>query len=369
MTSPREDQDWMRAAIGFARRGLGDVWPNPAVGCVIVKDGALVGCGWTGSGGRPHAEAAALARAGAGARGATAYVTLEPCSHEGRGAPCADALIKAGIARAVVALDDPDPRVDGRGFARLKAAGIEVVKGVLFEEAREGLAGFLARFALARPLVALKLASTVDGRIATRSGESRWITGEDARARVQLLRARHDAVLVGAATAMADDPELTVRMAGLARPRTVRIVADRRLRTPLTHRLVRTAAERPTWILTSSDGDGERRDAFRRAGVELIYVAIDPNGRLDLGEGFRALGERGLTSVLVEGGAHLAASLLQADLIDRLHWFHATTILGADAAPALAALGIAHLADAPRFVRTDLQVVGQDLLETYRRAA
>jgi diaminohydroxyphosphoribosylaminopyrimidine deaminase/5-amino-6-(5-phosphoribosylamino)uracil reductase len=369
MTTDRNDHDWMKAALGYSRRGLGDVWPNPAVGCVIVKDGVPVGIGWTGSGGRPHAEAVALSRAGEAARGGTAYVTLEPCSHEGRGPPCAEALIEAGIARVVIALEDPDPRVDGRGIARLMAAGVKVVVGVLADEARDALGGFLARFALGRPQVSLKLASTIDGRIATRSGESRWITGEDARARVHLLRARHDAILVGAATAIADDPELTVRLDGVARPRTVRIVADRRLRMPLTHRLIRTAAERPTWILTSSDSDENRRSAFRDAGVELIDVGLDASGRLDLAEAFRLLGDRGLTSVLAEGGAHLAASLVLAKTVDRLYWFRAATALGGDGAPALASLGIGHLAEAPRFVRRDVQLVGQDLLETYGRAA
>jgi len=370
MTTKAQDEHWMRTALGHARRALGEVWPNPAVGCVLAKDGSIIAVGRTAEGGRPHAEAAALGRAGSAARGATAYVTLEPCSHEGRGAPCADALAEAGIARAVIALEDPDPRVDGRGFARLAMAGIEIERGVMADEAKDVLAGFLMRFSHERPLVGLKLGTTLDGRIATRSGESKWITGEAARARVQLLRARYDGILVGAATAIADDPDLTVRLAGVSRPRTVRIVADRRLRTPLTHRLVRMARERPTWILTAeAEGDEDRRDAYRQAGVELIEVGLDSHGRLDLVEALRLLGARGLTSVLVEGGAHLAASLVQSRLVERLHWFRSGKTLGGDAVPAIAALGLAHLSQAPLFRRIDVTEIGDDLLETYRSAA
>lgn len=364
------DARWMKAALGYARRGLGEVWPNPAVGCVIVKDGAMIAVGRTAAGGRPHAEAEALRRAGEAARGATAYVTLEPCSHDGRGPACAEGLIAAGVSRVVIAIKDPDPRVDGRGIAQMRAAGLSVELGVLAGEATDVLAGFLMRFSHRRPLVGLKLGTSLDGRIATRSGESKWITGEAARARVQLLRADHDGIMIGAATAVADDPELTVRVPGLLRPRTVRIVADRRLRTPLTHRLVRDAAARPTWFLTGkSEGDEDRRQAYREAGVELIEIDMDRHGRLDLADGLRELGARGLTSVLVEGGAHLAASMIEADLVDRLHWFRSGVALGGDGVPAIAALGLGRLADARRFARIDVAEIGEDLLETYRRAA
>src|SRR5919202_3451652 len=242
------DRDHMLAALGLARRGLGNTWPNPTVGCVIVNDGRVVGRGWTQPGGRPHAETEALARAGDAARGATAYVTLEPCSHWGRTPPCCDALVRAGIRRVVVATGDPDPRVDGRGLARLRAAGVIVELGLLGQEARRLNAGFARRITRGLPLVTLKLATTLDGRIATSGGESQWITGPEARREAHAIRARHDAILVGSGTVLADDPELTARIPGMARVKLARVVADSRLRTPLASRLIRTAREVQTWI-------------------------------------------------------------------------------------------------------------------------
>src|SRR5215218_7029847 len=251
-----DDLNHMRAALALARRGVGSTWPNPSVGCVIVRDGPgggqVVGRGWTQPGGRPHAEAEALARAGEAARGATAYVTLEPCSHWGRTPPCCDALIAAGVARVVVATGDPDPRVDGRGLRQLREAGIAVEQGLLETEARAVIAGFVRRITRGLPLVTLKLATSLDGRIATATGESRWITGDAARRAAHGLRASHDAVLVGSGTVLADDPDLTCRNPGMARVPIARVVADTRLRTPLGSRLVRTAREAPTWIITST---------------------------------------------------------------------------------------------------------------------
>src|SRR5215475_2950035 len=248
--APHDDAGHMAAALDLARRGLGRVWPNPAVGCVLVRQGRVVGRGWTQPGGRPHAETEALHRAGAAAKGATAYVTLEPCSHHGRTPPCADALIAAGIARAVVAMEDPDPRVSGAGLARLREAGIKVDLGLGESEAGEINAGFFLRIRERRPLITLKLAMTLDGRIATRSGESRWITGEAARARAHLLRAQHDAVMVGSGTVLADDPLLNVRLPGLGRQSPLRIVLDGRMRLSLTSALVAGARETPTWLVT-----------------------------------------------------------------------------------------------------------------------
>ncbi|HZH46891.1 MAG TPA: bifunctional diaminohydroxyphosphoribosylaminopyrimidine deaminase/5-amino-6-(5-phosphoribosylamino)uracil reductase RibD, partial [Roseococcus sp.] len=249
----------MRAALALAGRGLGNAWPNPAVGCVLVRQGRVVGRGWTQPGGRPHAETQALDRAGALARGATAYVTLEPCSHHGRTPPCCDALVAAGVARVVVAMRDPDARVDGRGLARLRAAGIAVEEGLLEAEARADQAGFLHRITAGLPLVTLKLASTLDGRIATEAGESRWITGPAARREVHALRARHDAVLVGSGTVLADDPDLTCRIPGMHRAAMLRVMADARLRLPVTARLVSGARTQPTWLLT---GAGHRPAAL-----------------------------------------------------------------------------------------------------------
>ncbi|MFZ5790452.1 MAG: bifunctional diaminohydroxyphosphoribosylaminopyrimidine deaminase/5-amino-6-(5-phosphoribosylamino)uracil reductase RibD [Pseudomonadota bacterium] len=364
----------MRAALSLAARGLGRVWPNPAVGCVLVAPeggfgGRVVGRGWTQPGGRPHAETEALRRAGAAARGSTAYVSLEPCSHHGVTPPCADALVAAGIARCVVATGDPDPRVRGQGLERLRAAGIAVTSGVLEEEATEVNAGFLSRVTKGRPLIALKIASTLDGRIALASGESRWITGEAARARTHLLRARHDAVLVGSGTARADDPELTCRLAGLDDRRPVRIVLDRALSLPATAKLVATAAMHPTWLVVGPGAAAARGAAYAAAGCELIEAPLAADGRFDLAAVMAELGRRGLTRVLVEGGSRLTAALLAADLVDRLLWFRSSGVIGGDGLPAAAPLGLTRLAAMPRFLRVGTESLGDDLLESYKRRA
>jgi diaminohydroxyphosphoribosylaminopyrimidine deaminase/5-amino-6-(5-phosphoribosylamino)uracil reductase len=355
----------MRAALALARRGLGNVWPNPAVGCVIVKDGRVVGRGWTQPGGRPHAETEALSRAGEAARGATAYVTLEPCSHWGKTPPCADALVAAGLRRVVVAVEDPDPRVAGSGFARLKAAGIAVESGLGAAEAAEINAGFFLRLRQGRPLVTLKLATSLDGRIATATGESRWITGPAARERAHLLRATHDAILVGTGTAIADDPELTCRLPGLGDRSPVRIVLDRQLRLPPAARLFADARVHPTWVMTLASADFARQQALQDAGVEILAADPDDNGRIDLAAALRLLGGHGLTRLLVEGGGGLAASLLRLGLVDRLVWLHAPVLLGGDGLPAIGKLGHAALADAPRFERLSTEPLGADFVSTF----
>jgi diaminohydroxyphosphoribosylaminopyrimidine deaminase/5-amino-6-(5-phosphoribosylamino)uracil reductase len=360
------DQQWMGVALALARRGLGTVWPNPAVGCVIVNEGLAVGRGWTQPGGRPHAETEALQRTGASARGATAYVSLEPCCHWGRTPPCADALIDAGIRRAVVAIDDPDPRVAGSGITRLRAAGIEVDTGLGAAEAAEINAGFLTRQRLGRPLVTLKLATSLDGRIATRSGESQWITGPPARTRGHWLRAHHDAVMVGTGTVLTDDPQLTCRLPGLGHRSPLRIVLDRLLRIPPSARVIAEAHRTQTWILTLGGADPARREALLATGVTVIEVAPDPAGHLDLAAALAALGRRGLTRLLVEGGAGLAAALLQGGLVDRLVWFHAPLLIGGDGTPAVSALGLTALTHAPGFERMSQEAVGDDMLTTFR---
>jgi diaminohydroxyphosphoribosylaminopyrimidine deaminase / 5-amino-6-(5-phosphoribosylamino)uracil reductase len=359
----------MRAALALARRGLGRVWPNPAVGCVIVHAGAVVGRGWTQPGGRPHGETEALARAGEAARGATAYVSLEPCAHWGKTPPCADALAAAGVARVVVPIEDPDARVAGKGIARLRAAGIAVETGLCAAEAREVNAGFLTRLERGRPLVTLKLASSLDGRIAMASGESRWITGEAARARAHLLRATHDAVMVGSNTVLADDPQLTCRLNGLEDRSPVRVVVDGSLRVALTARVVAEANAASTWFVVRAGVDELRRRTFAECGVEIIEAPATPTGEVDLKAALVMLGHRGLTRLLVEGGGGLAAALLKADLVDRIAWFHAPRILGGDGRPAVAAMGLDALASAPRFERLGLEAVGEDVLETLRRAS
>ncbi len=360
----------MRAALSLAGRGLGQVWPNPAVGCVLVTEGTaptIVGRGWTQKGGRPHAETEALGRAGAAANGATAVVTLEPCAHRGRTPPCAKALIEAGVARVVAATEDPDSRVNGGGLRRLRDASIAVQCGVLREEAEAINAGYLLRVRSGRPLVTLKLATTLDGRIATHSGESRWITGGAARQRAHLMRARHDAVMVGIGTALTDDPDLTCRLPGLEDRAPVRIVVDARLHLPLTSRLVVTAARTPTWLVTVPGADRDRCHAFEDSGVRLIEVKSGPDGYPAPAAMLAALGGAGLTRVLVEGGGHLAAGLMRADLVDRLRWFRATGVMGGDGVAAVAAYGIDKLSLIRRYRRVAVQNVGEDLLESYVR--
>jgi diaminohydroxyphosphoribosylaminopyrimidine deaminase / 5-amino-6-(5-phosphoribosylamino)uracil reductase len=356
----------MRAGLAMARRGLGTTWPNPSVGCIVVRHGRVVGRGVTSPGGRPHAEPVALAMAGEQARGATAYVTLEPCCHWGRSPPCTEALIEAGIARVVIGTRDPDPRVDGQGVAMLRAAGIVVDEGILEDECRETLSGFIQRVTAGRPLVTLKLATTLDGRIATSGGESQWITGTPARRLAHALRGRNDAVMVGVGTVLADNPELTCRIPGFRSAPVVRIVADSHLRTPLTSRLAATTAEIPTWFLIRPGTDPARHHAFSELGATLIGVPGAEAG-VDLTAGLQALGKAGLTRLLVEGGGQIAAALLRADLVDRIAWFHAPAIMGGDGWPGVQAFGVDKLDLMPLFRRHCEYPIGDDMFSEYTR--
>lgn len=360
------DLRYMRLALALGRRGLGRVWPNPAVGCVIVKDGVILGRGWTRPGGRPHAETVALAQAGTAARGATAYVSLEPCAHHGATPPCAAALARAGIARVVTPLTDPDPRVAGRGHAMLRRAGIEVTEGVAATEAEEAHKGFLLRLRQGRPLVTLKLALTLDGRIATSAGTSRWITGPEARRRVHLMRANHDAVLVGAGTARADDPDLRVRELGTDwQP--IRIVADSRLGLTVNSRLGRSLDAAPVWLLHGARAAPPTRSAWVRLGAEAIECATDQMGRLDMADAMARLGARGLTRVFCEGGGGLGASLMQAGLVDELVVFSAGHAFGADGTAGLAAMGVTAIGARP-FELVEARPCGADLMHRWRYA-
>ncbi|SPJ30799.1 bifunctional diaminohydroxyphosphoribosylaminopyrimidine deaminase/5-amino-6-(5-phosphoribosylamino)uracil reductase RibD [Falsiruegeria mediterranea] len=356
----------MALALSLGRRGQGLCWPNPAVGCVIVKDGRIVGRGWTQPGGRPHAEPVALAQAGEAARGATAYVTLEPCSHHGKSPPCSQALIDAGVARVVCALQDSDPRVSGQGFDMLRAAGIEVTVGVMAEEAAQDLAGFFLKVEQGRPLVTLKLASSFDGRIATATGESKWITGPHARRAVHAMRARHDAVLVGAGTARADDPSLTVRDIGVDR-QPVRVVVSRHLDLPLMSQLARTAKDVPVWLCHGPSADIERIRAWEGLGAKLIPCALH-GMQIDAGDLLQQLGAAGLTRVFCEGGSALSASLLADDLVDELIGFTAGLAIGAEGLPSLGAMGLDRLAQAPRFQLAETCPVGADIMHRWTRA-
>ncbi|QXT40709.1 bifunctional diaminohydroxyphosphoribosylaminopyrimidine deaminase/5-amino-6-(5-phosphoribosylamino)uracil reductase RibD [Gymnodinialimonas ceratoperidinii] len=360
------DARWMALALSLGARGLGKVWPNPAVGCVLVRDGRVVGRGATAPGGRPHAEVVALRQAGDAARGACAYVSLEPCNHTGQTGPCAQALIDAGVARVVVGCGDPDPRVAGGGIARMRDAGIEVVTGVCEAEALRVHEGFLSRVREGRPMVTLKVATSLDGRIATASGESQWITGPEARRRVHWMRGRHDAVMVGAGTARADDPALTVRgMGDVAQP--VRVVISRRLGLPVDSVLGRSAREVPVWLVHGPDAPAAAREAWSAVGARLLEVTPDASGQVDADAALRRLGDEGLTRVFCEGGGALAASLLAADAVDRLAVFSGGVMLGAEGTPSVGAMGIAALAEAPRFALERVEQLGPDALSLWRR--
>ncbi len=360
----------MRAALALARRSLGRTWPNPAVGCVFVRDGRVIARGRTRDGGRPHAEADAIAeatKAGQSLKGATAYVTLEPCSHHGRTPPCADALVSSGVVRVVSALEDPDPRVKGQGHARLKAAGISVEVGEGAADAAEINAGFLLRVREGRPLFHLKMAGSLDGRIATAAGESKWITGPAARQDGHRLRAIHDAILIGAATAAADDPDLTCRLPGLAAYSPVRILLDSQARLSPASRLATTARMTPVWLICTKAAPAQRRDALAALGMDIVEVEGDPNGRIDVAAAAQALGARGLTRILIEGGGQVAASFLKAGLVDGISSYRAGLILGGDSRSAVGGLEFARLGSAPRFRLVSARQLQGDTLETWRR--
>ena len=360
----------MEAALCLARRGLGRVWPNPAVGCVLVDPigDHIVGRGWTQLGGRPHAETEALARAGQAAQGATAYISLEPCNHQGQTPPCSEALIDAGIKRAVIAIADPDARVSGGGIARLTAAGISVTTGICDAAAADINAGFFKRINDGRPLITLKTATSLDARIATAKGESKWITGETALAFGHRLRAEQDAIVIGIGTALADDPQLTCRLPGMAGHSPLRIVLDSRRRLSPASFLVQSAANIPTWIVAAAGQTYEHpADDYINCGANVIEAPADDLGRPNISWLAQEFGRRGLTRVMVEAGSALAASWLRANLVDRLAWFRAPKLIGGDGIAVTEALGIDNLSDAPVFNRMNLVMAGNDTFETYRR--
>lgn len=359
------DARFMSLALALGRRGQGRVWPNPAVGCVIVQNGRIVGRGWTRDGGRPHAETEALKQAGAQARGATAYVTLEPCAHHGKTPPCAEALVAAGIARVVIAVADNDARVDGKGIAILRDAGIDVAVGEGEVEARADHAGFFTRTETGRPFLTLKLANSFDGRIATGTGESQWITGPEARRAVHGMRARHDAVMVGGGTARKDDPGLTVRGLGVTHQPT-RVVVSRRLDLPLMGQLARSARDVPVILCHGPDADRVLQQTWRDLGAVLLPCALQ-GMQLDPASVMQQLGSHGLTRVFCEGGGALAASLIEADLVDELVGFNAGVVIGAEGLPGIGAMGLSRLAEAPRYRLQSVRPVGNDILHVWER--
>jgi diaminohydroxyphosphoribosylaminopyrimidine deaminase / 5-amino-6-(5-phosphoribosylamino)uracil reductase len=363
------DARFMQLALTLGRRGQGRTWPNPAVGAVVVKDGVIVGRGWTQPGGRPHAEPEALGRAGEAARGATLYVTLEPCSHFGKSPPCVDAVIASGIARVVSAIEDPNPEVAGQGHAKLRAAGITVDVGLGAAEAARDHAGHFRRIRDKRPHVILKLAVSADDKIGAAGRKPVAITGEAARTRVHLLRAQCDAILVGIGTVLADDPELTCRLPGMEARSPVRLVLDRALRIPGTSRLVHSARETPLWVMTSNLSEAPAAMKLGAAGAQVIRVAATtkPPG-LDLSAVLHALSDKGITRLLVEGGAKVASSFVVADLVDEIWLLRGQGAVGPDGVPALDALPLSVITQSPGFKVRASESLNKDTLTVYERA-
>ncbi len=365
--SKEADQRFMQLALTLGRRGLGRTWPNPAVGAVVVKDGVIVGRGWTQPGGRPHAEPEALRRAGEAARGATLYVTLEPCSHFGRSPPCADAVIAAGISRVVAAIEDPNPLVAGQGHAKLRAAGITVDVGLCAAEAAHDHAGHFRRVRDKRPHVILKLAVSSDEKIAAGGHKPVAITGEAARTRVHLLRAQCDAILVGIGTVLADDPLLTCRLPGMAARSPVRVVLDRALRSPGDSKLVHSARQTPLWVVASELADAPAATKLGAAGAQVIRIVPTDAPGLDLPPVLHALSERGITRLFVEGGSRVASSFVAAGLADEIWLLRGPNAIGADGIAALNALPLTAITQSPAFRVRASESLGQDILTVYER--
>jgi diaminohydroxyphosphoribosylaminopyrimidine deaminase/5-amino-6-(5-phosphoribosylamino)uracil reductase len=367
--SKAADARFMQLALTLGRRGQGRTWPNPAVGAVVVKDGVIVGRGWTQPGGRPHAEPEALNRAGAAARGATLYVTLEPCSHVGKSPPCADAVIAAGIARVVSAIEDPNPEVAGQGHARLRAAGITVDIGLGALEASRDHAGHFRRTRDRRPQVILKLAVSADDKIGAAGRKPIAISGEAAKARVHLLRAQCDGILVGIGTVLADDPVLTCRLPGMEARSPVRVVLDRALRIPGTSRLVHSARETPLWVVTSQVSEAPSAMKLGAAGAQVIRVGTTttPPPGLELIAVLGALSEKGITRLLVEGGARVAASFVAAGLVDEMWLLRGQGPIGADGVAALDALPLTAITGSPLFKVRASETLQNDTLTIYER--
>jgi diaminohydroxyphosphoribosylaminopyrimidine deaminase / 5-amino-6-(5-phosphoribosylamino)uracil reductase len=367
--SKAADQRFMQLALTLGRRGLGRSWPNPAVGAVLVKDGVIIGRGWTQASGRPHAETEAIARAGVAARNATLYVTLEPCSHFGKTPPCADAIIAAGITRVVSAIEDPNPEVAGQGHARLRASGITVDIGLGAAEAARDHAGHFRRFRDKRPHVILKLAVSSDDKIAEAGHKPVAITGEAAKARVHLLRAQCDAVMVGIGTVQSDDPLLTCRLPGMEAHSPVRVVLDRSLRISGTSRLVQSARQTPLWVMTSTVAEAPAAAKLGAAGAQVIRIpGTSATPRLDVTAVLNVLAERGITTLLVEGGARVASSFVAAGLIDEFWLLRGRDSIGAGGVAALDALPLSALTRSPTLKQRASEMLQHDLLTIYERA-
>jgi diaminohydroxyphosphoribosylaminopyrimidine deaminase / 5-amino-6-(5-phosphoribosylamino)uracil reductase len=362
------DRRFMQLALTLGRRGLGRTWPNPAVGAVVVKDGIIVGRGWTQPGGRPHAEPVALKEAGEAAGGATLYVTLEPCSHFGKSPPCTDAVIASGIARVVAAIEDPNPEVAGQGFAKLRATGIAVDIGLERLEAAYAHAGHFRRIRDHRPHVILKLAVSADDKIGAAGRKPVAITGEAARRRVHLFRAQCDAILVGIGTVLADDPELTCRLPGMEARSPARVVLDRALRIPGDSRLVHSARETPLWVVASELAEAPAAAKLGAAGATVIRMPPAAASGLDLHAVLHALADKGITRLMVEGGSRVAASFVAADLVDEAWLLRAPQAIGTDGINALDALPLTQITQSSAFRVRASETLDQDTLTIYERA-
>ena len=367
MSDNLEDARFMAVALALGRRGLGRTWPNPAVGAVVVKDGLILGRGWTQAGGRPHAETEALKAAGPAAKGATLYTTLEPCSHHGKTPPCADALIAAGIARVVAALEDPNPEVAGQGLARLREHGIAVELGIGAVEARRAHAGHIRRMQDGRPHVMLKLAVSADGKAGLAGRRPASITGEEGRARVHLMRAMSDAIMTGIGTAIADDPLLTCRLRGMEKRSPLRIILDPELKLPTGGRLAVSAREVPVWVIAGTNISDERKAVLEKLGVQVFGTRIAKNG-IDLAAVMQLLGDRGITRLMVEGGPRIAASFLNADLVDEAALLRSRQSIGVDGLDAIEGLPLEALTKSPCLKSRGVEALGADSIEMFERA-
>lgn len=366
------DRAHMRAALALAARGLGRVAPNPTVGCILVREdlgenGLVVGRGWTQPGGRPHAETEALTQAGNLALGSHAYVTLEPCNHQGQTGPCSEALINAGVATVTIALEDPDPRVSGTGSRRLVDAEIDVRTGLLGDEARRLNAGFLSVIERGRPWVTFKTATTLDGAIAARTGKSKWITGAAARNRGHLFRAENDAILTGIGTVRNDDPTLTCRLAGLEDRSPIRVIVDPRAETPLDSQLFKSVDVVPVWLIIGDGAPEENIQLRQNTGAKMITLPTVSGGRLAPQDIVKALAGEGITRVLLETGSALSGSFMSDDLVDELAWFRAPSVMGGDSLPAIAPMAVNTPDNATRFQHLETIPLDGDRLERYLR--
>ncbi len=364
-TTAVDDARFMALALTLGRRGLGHTWPNPAVGAVIVKDGVILARGWTQDGGRPHAEVEALKRAKKAAQGGTMYVTLEPCSHEGKTPPCADAIIRAGIARVVSALEDPNPDVKGRGHVRLRAKGITVDVGLGAEEARRVHAGHIMKVTHGRPHVLLKMAISADGKVGLAGRKPMQIAGEVARERVFQMRAQSDAILVGIGTVLSDNPQLTCRLPGMMERSPVRVVLDAKLRTPLANSVVATVRDTPTWVIAGREASPIAQEILEQRGCKVFRVD-DDNGRIDLDGVLKLLAGEGITRLMVEGGPTVAASFVAADLVDEATLINSDKIIGEGGIGPLEGLALDALTS--RLHVRGSEALGADTLERYERA-